>query len=52
MLFDRQRFVHAVHQALNEHDRTKVVETKGHLVTIDCDNELEQFADRILELMD
>jgi len=53
MLFDRQKFVLAVHQALKEHDTKKhdAVENGGHLVTIDCDLELEQFADRILELM-
>ena len=53
MLFDRQTFVLAVHQALKEHDKDKdnQVDTGGHQVTIDCDLELEQFADRILELM-
>jgi hypothetical protein len=53
MLFDRQKFVLAVHQALKEHDKEKnnAVDTGGHHVTIDCDLELEQFADRILELM-
>jgi len=54
MLLDRQRFVLAVHQALKEHDEKKnnAVDSSGHDVAIDCDNELEQFADRILELMD
>jgi hypothetical protein len=62
MLFDRQKFVLAVHQALKEHDNEKDVKTDsgghhiadsgGHHIAIDCDNELEQFADRILELMD
>ena len=53
MLFDRQKFVLAVHQALKEHDTEKdnAVDNGGHLVRIDCDLELEQFADRILELM-
>ena len=53
LLFDRQKFVLAVHQALKEHDtgKDKVVDSGGHHVTIDCDNELEQFADRVLELM-
>ena len=53
MLFDRQKFVLAVHQALKEHDKEKHNEfdTDGHHVTIDCDLELEHFADRILELM-
>ena len=53
MLFDRQKFVLAVHQALKEHDKEKdnAVDTGGHHVAIDCDLELEQFADRILELM-
>jgi len=54
MLFDRQRFVLAVHQALKEHDKDKdkPVDAGGHNIAIDCDNELEHFADRILELMD
>jgi hypothetical protein len=54
MLFDRQKFVLAVHQALIEHDKEKDKEADsgGHHIAIDCDNELEQFADRILELMD
>ena len=53
MLFDRQKFVLAVHQALKEHDKEKdnAVDAGGHHVTIDCDVELEAFADRILELM-
>jgi hypothetical protein len=53
MLFDRQKFVLAVDQALKEHDkeRDNAVDTGGHHVTIDCDLELEHFADRILELM-
>jgi hypothetical protein len=53
-MFDRQKFILAVHQALKEHDKekTKVVDSSGHLVAIDCDHELEEFADRILELMD
>ena len=53
MLFDRQKFVLAVHQALKEHDKDK--DTAGdsrHNIVIDCDTELEHFADRILELMD
>jgi hypothetical protein len=49
VLFDRQKFVLAVHQALKEHDSQ--VDTGDHHVTIDCDLELEHFADRILELM-
>jgi hypothetical protein len=54
MLFDRQKFVLAVHQALKEHDNENdtAVDSGGHHITIDCDNELEQFADRILELME
>jgi hypothetical protein len=54
MLFDRQRFVLAVHQALKEHDKEKdkSVDSVGHTIAIDCDNELEHFADRILELME
>ena len=54
MLFDRQRFVLAVHQALKEHDKDKdkALDSGGHHIAIDCDNELEHFADRILELMD
>ena len=53
MLFDRQKFVLAVHQALKEHDkdRDKAADS-GHNIAIDCDSELEHFADRILELMD
>jgi hypothetical protein len=52
MLFDRQKFVCAVHQALKEHDKEKDQAVhSGHLVSIDCDRELEHFADRILELM-
>jgi hypothetical protein len=53
MLFDRQKFVLAVHQALKEHDKDK--DTAGDFgdhVAIDCDSELEHFANRILELMD
>jgi hypothetical protein len=54
MLFDRQRFVLAVHQALKEHDKDKdtVTDSGGHNIAIDCDHELESFAARILELMD
>jgi hypothetical protein len=54
MLFDRQRFVLAVHQALQEHDKEKdkATDSGGHNIAIDCDHELEAFADRILELMD
>jgi hypothetical protein len=54
MLFDRQRFVLAVHQALEEHDKEKdkSVDSGGHTIAIDCDSELEDFADRILELME
>jgi hypothetical protein len=54
VLLDRQRFVLAVHEALKEHDqeKDKAVASGGHKVTIDCDNELEHFAERILELMD
>ncbi len=54
MLLDRQRFVLAVHQALKEHDKekNKAVDSGGHTITIDCDDELEHFADRILELME
>ena len=55
MMFDRQKFVLAVHQALKEHDKEKdkAVDSGGHhILAIDCDNELEHFADRILELMD
>jgi hypothetical protein len=54
MLFDRQKFVLAVHQALKEHDKEKdnEVDSGGHHVAIDCDHKLEQFADRILELME
>jgi hypothetical protein len=54
MLFDRQRFVLAVQQALKEHDteKDKTVDSGGHHVAIDCDNELEHFADRILELIE
>jgi hypothetical protein len=53
MLFDRQKFVLAVHEALIEHDKEKdnAVDSDGHRVTIDCDLELEHFADRVLELM-
>lgn len=53
MLFDRQKFVLAVHQALTEHDKDKgeAFDSGGHHVTIDCDLELEHFADRILELI-
>ena len=42
MLFDRQRFVLAVHQALKEHDKDKdtAVDSGGHNIAIDCDNEL------------
>jgi acetylglutamate synthase len=58
MLFDRQKFVLAVHQALKEHDKEKdkekdkEIDSGRHHIAIDCDNELEQFADRILELME
>ena len=54
MLFDRQKFVRAVHQALKEHDKDKdkSVDSGGHNITIDCDDELDHFADRILELME
>ena len=54
MLLDRQRFVLAVHQALKEHDKDKdkAVDSGGHNIIIDCDHELEHFADRILELME
>jgi hypothetical protein len=54
MLFDRQKFVLAVHQALKEHDKEKdkAADSGGHHIAIDCDNELEHFADRILELME
>jgi hypothetical protein len=50
MLFDRQKFVLAVHQALKEHDKEKdtAVDSGGHHVTIDCDRELEHLAYRIL----
>ena len=50
MLFDRQKFVLAVHQALKEDDKEKdkTVDSGGHNTTIDCDGELEHFADRIL----
>ena len=50
MLFDRQKFVLAVHRALKEYDkkRGKAVDTGGHHLTIDCDLELEHFAYRIL----
>jgi hypothetical protein len=52
-LFDRQKFVLAVHQALKEHDKDKdTAGDSGHNIAIDCDSELEHFADRILELMD
>jgi hypothetical protein len=53
-LLDRQRFVLAVHQALKEHDqdKDKAVDSGGQKIVIDCDNELEQFAYRILELME
>jgi len=52
VLLDRQGFVLAVHQALKEHDKEKdkAVDSGGHNIAIDCDNELEHFADRILEL--
>jgi hypothetical protein len=54
MLFDRQRFVLAVQQALREHDKDKgeATDAGGHHIAIDCDHELEDFADRILELME
>ena len=54
VLFDRQKFVLAVHQALKEHDKEKDKEagSGSHHIAIDCANELEHFADRILELMD
>jgi hypothetical protein len=54
MLFDRQKFVLAVHQALKEHDKEKdkAVDSGGHIIAIECDSELEHFADRILELME
>jgi hypothetical protein len=53
MLFDRQKFVLAVDQALKEHgnDKNKELDSGGHHISIDCDSELEKFADRILELM-
>jgi hypothetical protein len=52
-LFDRQKFVLAVHQALKEHDKDKdKAGESGHNIAINCDSELEHFADRILELMD
>jgi hypothetical protein len=52
-LFDRQKFVLAVHQALKEHDKDRdKAGHSGHNIAIDCDSELEHFADRILELMD
>jgi hypothetical protein len=51
MLFDRQKFVLAVHQALKEHDKDKDT-AAGHNIAIDCDRELEHFAYRILELME
>jgi hypothetical protein len=43
-----------VHQALKEHDKDKdkAVDSGGHNIAIDCDNELEHFAYRILELME
>jgi hypothetical protein len=28
------------------------VDSAGHNIAVDCDNELEQFANRILELME
>ena len=53
MLFERQRSVLAVHQALKEHDKDKnTAGDSGHHIAIDCDSELEHFADRILELME
>jgi hypothetical protein len=53
MLFDRQKFVLAVHQALKKHDKDKdTAGDSGHHIAIDCDSELEDFADRILQLMD
>jgi hypothetical protein len=53
MLFERQKFVLAVQQALKEHDKDKVTAgDSGHYIAIDCDSELEHFADRILELME
>jgi hypothetical protein len=54
MLFDREKFVLAVHQALKEHDKNKdkEVDSGGHHIAIDCDNELEHFAYRILELVE
>ena len=54
MLFDRQKFILAVQQALKEHDKEKDKATNsgGHNIAIDCDNELEDFADRILESME
>ena len=54
MLLDRQKFVRAVHQALKEHDKEKdkATDSGGHNITIDCDHELEAFADRILEIME
>ena len=53
MLFDRQKFVLAVHHALKEHDKDKDrAGDSGHNITIDCDSVLEHFADRILERMD
>jgi hypothetical protein len=53
MLLDRQKFVLLVYQALEEHDNDKeTAGDSGHNIAIDCDHELEHFADRILELMD
>ena len=53
VLFDRQRFVLAVHQALKEHDKDNdTAGDSGHNIAIDCDSELEHFAYRILELME
>ena len=52
MLFDRQKVVLAVHQALKEHDKDKITAgDPGHNIATDCDSETEHFADRILELM-
>jgi len=54
MLFDRQKFILAVQQALKEHDKQKdkATDSSGHHLATDCDHELEDFADRILELME
>ena len=53
-MVDGKRFVLAVHQALKEHDKEKdkATDSGGHNIAIDCDHQLEHFADRIPELMD